>query len=264
MNLSDDSLNKIVSTLHNSRKSHYSYVLTSDTKLTAYKATQKYINDSLQSNEDITALELVFCEMHFCEFFALQNTFSSGTQHFTIIDLSGCNIGDEGCISLCTSLMNHVVHINTLNLHSNSLTCASANFIVNLLQYCSIERLVLSQNKISEEHIRTSLSIHYSSNKAIKNFTHQIMLLVIVSSKDVHILHEICCIYLMTSSFDLEALLNVLSDKKQWCNIYHVNIYQKKIDTIIHYSNLALKLYTTPTENFEMLQQIVIIHMLVF
>ena len=256
MCLQEDCLCKLASTLHNSTKLHYSYVLCSSSKLLAYKAKQNSITEGLNNGGDIDALELVICEFEASNFSALQNTFSSSSQHWTTINLSGCNIGDVGCNALCESLQTSAHHISKLNLCNNDLSHAAANVIATLLQHCTLEELDLSQNKISQDDIRTSLSSHYST-KMIKNFVHKTLLLVNVSAqqKDL-ILGDMSCIYLILTSLDLEALQNLLTDNEKVWGIYLVDDVSKKIYTTIQYSNLTLRMFPVPTNMFDKLQNI--------
>ena len=153
MNLSKDCLTKIVSTFHSCKNLNHSYVLSSDTKLVAYKAKESSIAESSKKSRDIHTIELIFYDFEISKFSVLKNALSTSTQYWTTIDLSRCYIGDESCNISYKSLSNCMSSIATLNLYSNGLTPSSANKIANLLQYCIIEQLVLSHSMISQDNI---------------------------------------------------------------------------------------------------------------
>ena len=132
------------------------YILTSDTKLLIKNCNFKELKELSPNFYSVTTLQLTGCEI----------TIETITEVLTninifiglhLIDLSRCNIADEGCNTLCkffenNRLRNCIVCIKVLNLSHNSLTSVSIIYIVNLLQCCAIEKLILSDNYISNDN----------------------------------------------------------------------------------------------------------------
>ena len=252
MSLSEEFQSKIVCALQNSRKRHYSYVLTSDSKLMAYKAKQNNITEAFNSKPDIHTLELIQCELDFSELSLLHPTLKSFPKQWNTIDLSECKIGDEGCNALCKSFIQSEGNINLLNLLNNGLTSTSASILVNLLQHCVIKKIILAKNETSENDIYTSLSTHYSSN-AIMNFLSRIPLLIIVSVQHENILS---CIYLIKSSFDSHILQKLLNKKSKLYHIFIVDDIRKKIHITVRYSDSCLRIHPIPSDSLGNLQEI--------
>ena len=257
INISEELQDKIISTLQSSNRSHYSYVLTSDAKLMAYKAKQKNIIEGLNGNPPILTLEVKYCKLNLCKFDSLQGVLSNSAKKWNTIDLSGCNIQDNGCEILCLYCSNCRINIKTLNLSNNHLTFCSVSFITKVLQHCVIEKLVVSQNEISDEDIHTSLSNHYSSNNAIMNFMCDVPLHVVVSLQHVDVPCNISCVYLMKSSLDLQLLQDVLVDNEQLYNISLVDSIMKNIQILMLFSDLAIKLFPISVNSLDKCQEII-------
>ena len=253
-NISDELLTEIVSTLHTSRKPHYSYVLTSNTRLSAYNTNQKLISEGFHSELVICTLELRDCKLGFSKFDLLQSALCNGTRELKTINLSGCNIGDEGCEIFCLCFSNKDVTLTTLDLSRNCLS--SINVVTKLLQQCVIRKLILSQNKISHNDIYVSLSAQYSTN-TIKNFVHKIPVLITVSLQQVNTEYDVSCIYLIRSSFDTQVLHNMLIDKRQLCNIYLVDDTMKKVNITVQSSGSKLHVHPMPENDLDKLQEII-------
>ena len=92
--LTDEIANEIVDVLQKHLKAYCSYVLTSDSKIVAFEATQLQIAEGLNSNSNISVLEFVNCELHVSSFDLLKNLLSDSSRKWTAINLSGCNIKD--------------------------------------------------------------------------------------------------------------------------------------------------------------------------
>ena len=161
MNISEELQARIVVTLQSSTKLHYSYVLTSDSKLMAYKAKQKNITEAFSNKPPhIHTIEIVQCELDNSNLSLLPSTLDSFPKQWNTIDLS---VGDEGCDDLCKSLRQYAGYIHTLNFFNNNLTSVSVKHLVSVLQHCVIEGIVLTHNRISEDDVYASMSSQYSS-----------------------------------------------------------------------------------------------------
>ena len=245
MNISEELQNKIVCTLQNSRKHHYSYVLTSDSQLVAYKAKQENITEAYKNKPDIHTLEIIQCELDFSELSLLHPIFKNFSKQWNTIDLSGCSIGDEGCDALCKSFFQYTGYINTLNLFNNGLTSISVNCLVNLLRHCVVEKIILTSNRISGNDIYTSLSTNYSSNNVIMNFTNKIPLLIIVR---VPHLDNMSCIYLVKSSVYLQVLQKMVNKNGQFYDVFIVDDVIKEIHNTVQYYDSCLTVYPIPSD----------------
>ena len=131
------------------------YILTSDTKLLTKNCNFKELKELSPNFYSVTTLQLTGCDI----------TIENITKVLTniniyiglhLIDLSRCNIADEDCKTLCNFFQNNrvrncIVCIKVLNLSHNLLTSLSIMYIVNLLQCCAIEKLILSNNYISND-----------------------------------------------------------------------------------------------------------------
>jgi len=248
---------KIVSMLQSSNKSQYSYVLTSESKLMAYKARQESITEGLNFNPLISELHVANCKLSWSEFDSLKSIFNQSPMRWDTIDLSGCNLGDKGCEEFCLSFLNCKVHIKTLNLSDNSLTLSSVSFITKFLQYCVVEKLIVSQNELSYEDFFTSLTNQYSSNITIMNFISKVPLQIIVSLQDTGIPCIISCLYLTRSLFDSRSLGNSSDENGRMYNIYLVDDLMKNINVVLLYSDSELKIKHILKRDLNMLQEMV-------
>ena len=132
------------------------YILTSGTKLLIKNCNFKELKELSPNFYSVTTLQLTGCDI----------TTETITEVLTniniyiglhLIDLSSCNIADEGCNTLCKFFENNrvrncIVCIKVLNLSNNSLTSVSIMYIVNILQNCAIDKLILSHNYISNDN----------------------------------------------------------------------------------------------------------------
>ena len=77
------------------------------------------------------------------------------SKHWELIDLSNCNIGDNGC----TILLDYFTHpqyantVNFLNLSNNELSSHSIDNLAKLIVYSKLQILFVSHNKVKENAI---------------------------------------------------------------------------------------------------------------
>ena len=81
------------------------------------------------------------------------------SKHWELIDLSNCNIGDDGC----TILLDYFTHpqyantVNFLNLSSNELSSHSIDNLARLIVYSKLQTLFVSNNKVKENSIANAV-----------------------------------------------------------------------------------------------------------
>ena len=177
------------------------YVLTSITKLVAFKANQQQIIKAITTNQAIVTLQLINCEIHLAKINPLGRILSNNSDHWETIDLSGCNIEDEGCLILyeCLTASKNVGHIKVLNLSSNKLTADSVITILKIFQYCIIEVLILSKNHIPGGTFDETLQTHLLTQNHFMNFSQKISLIVHEGSSDENP-YEMCSVYAFEAS----------------------------------------------------------------
>ena len=97
------------------------------------------------------------------------------------INFSGCNIKNMGCTTLFNWFSYHKSYegfIKTLNLSNNHLTSASVSTVIDMLQFCLIENIVVHKNSWLAEQFTKQLQDHFEAGKKILNFFHNIPLVV--------------------------------------------------------------------------------------
>ena len=151
-----DCANKLEKMCYHYSNLNLKYILTSDTKLLTKNCDFDKLTELPFNLQLITTLQLTggnFIAKDIKDLLTDINIYNG----LHLIDLSKCNIGDEGFITLsdffksCKVRHCAPVYIKVLNLSYNSLTSASITSIVNLLQCCVIEKLILSNNHISND-----------------------------------------------------------------------------------------------------------------
>ena len=155
-NEATDCVNKLDNICYHYTNLNVKYILTSDTKLLTKNCGFKELKQLGLNLHLVTTLQLIGCNIRAED---IQNIFTDINIYdgLLLIDLSKCNIGDKSCITLSDFFKSYKVrncspiYVKVLNLSFNSLTSASIMCIVNLLQCCVIEKLILSNNHISND-----------------------------------------------------------------------------------------------------------------
>ena len=162
------------------------YILTSGTKLLTKNCQFEELKEHSRKLKSLTTLQLTGCNFttgaSITEMLSDINIY--GCLH--LIDLSKCNIGDNGCNVLCNFFKSCrirycIVYIKVLNLSYNSLTSTSITSIVNLLQCCVIEKLILSNNHISSDDFN---QVYYKSRYDTYANASSHIPLVLINSKN--------------------------------------------------------------------------------
>ena len=155
-NEATDCVNNLEKMCYHYTNLNLKYILTSGTKLLAKNCAFKELKELGLNLQLVTTLQLIGCNIRakdIKKIFTDINIYNG----LLLIDLSKCDIGDESCITLSDFFKSYrvrncsPVYVKVLNLSYNSLTSASIMCIVNLLQCCIVEKLILSNNHISND-----------------------------------------------------------------------------------------------------------------
>ena len=221
INTTDEILKDVLTELEPFKNN--SYVLASSTKLIAYNAKQKQIVDAVvYSTESVfTTLKLINCEISISKSHPFYKLFSNSLQKWNHIDLSGCKIKDEGCLRLCEHLTanKNQVHIEVLNLSSNSLGPDSVKMALKIFEHCIIKTLIISRNDIPIYMLNKALKEHLLADRSFLNFKDKIPLMVYESTNQPP--YEICNVYAFGLPSDTEILSQTCKGNVLW-NLYHV------------------------------------------
>lgn len=241
MNTTDDIINGVLAELKLLQDN--SYLLSSKTKLIAYNAKLQQIMAAIDHNSTIVTLQLTECEISFSKLYPLGNLLSNTSQNWELINFSGCDIKDEGCLSLyeCFSTNKSKVHIEVLNISSNDLSSYSVMTICKCYQFCVIKTLIISRNDIPVYNFNEILKTYLLAKKPFLNFMNEIPLIVYENKST----DEICNVYAFQSS-DLGVLLSQTHEDNILYNLYHVQFDQSySFDHIfsIYLTSFGIKVY---------------------
>ena len=163
-----------------------SFVLLSQNKLLCYQTCDKSINKIISSNPTNTVTDIQITDCHIADAYALKVIFDKCLSQLQSIDLSRSLIKDKGCLSLSTCLTSKklFLHFKVLNLTSNYLTSSSVDTLVNILHYCTIEKLIITHNNLYSKKLHNAILSKIQPNCTIRNFNCEIPLTVINNAKN--------------------------------------------------------------------------------
>ena len=236
MNLTNGIINDVLTELGPLQDK--SYVLTSSTNLIAYKAKQQQIMEAIAKCSAITTLQLIDCELCFLKNDPLGNHVSNSSQNWELIDLSGCNIGDDGCLNLsdCFSDNKNTMYIKVLNLSSNCLTSNAVVTILEIFRYHVIKSLIISGNDIPFDTFNELLYAHLLAKKNFLNFAYKIPSIVFQSMNG----HEICNVYYALETSNMEAFQSQTYQDEILHNLHYVYTDQNKCKIELFFSFLLI------------------------
>ena len=255
-NISEELLTKIEDILHSNSKSQYSYVLISENKMAAYGTNQKKINDGLINNPKLCALTVTSCTLNFSESNLLHKTLNSRSTQWSIIEFTDCNISDEDCKSLCMCLSKGEGYIKMFKLSNNCLSASSIITIMQMLEHCVVEKLVILQNLISEKDFSTSLCTQYYNGRQFLNFLRNIPLVVDLKLQDEE--YNISCIYFTNSTIDCQTLQHFICHRRNSYKVFLTDNTFNKLHSAVYYSYSTLKLYFVEEDYMNSFKEIII------
>ena len=225
MDTTDEVINDVLTELETNK--HNTYVLASKTRLFAQNAKQEKIMEALVKISPITTVKLVNCAISLSHSYPLGELLSNTSKNMKLIDLSGCNVKDEECLSLyeCLTANKCIIHIDVLNLSSNCLTSDSVIAILKIFEHCVIKTLIISRNDdIPVNTFQNALREHLLAKRSFLNFKHKIAL--VIYERPTQSSYEICNVYTFQTS-DMGAFLSHAYEDNTLYNLYHVKYDQK-------------------------------------
>ena len=219
MNLTDEILKDVVTELKQFEDN--AYVLASSKRLIAFNAKHRQIKEAVTNSSVIITLKLINCEIGLSEVRHLGKLLSSGSENWNLIDLSGSNIKDEGCLTLYEHLRanKNQIYIEVLNLSSNCLGPDSVKITVKIFEHCIIKNLIISRNDIPPYMFNKVLKEHLLEDRLFLNFKYEIPLMVYESTNQPP--YEICNVFAFQSSSDIRVQSQIYEGNILW-NLYHV------------------------------------------
>ena len=161
-NLQDSTVQTLADSLNDGNNSNHTFVLTGNTKLMAFRANEVQITEGLR--HCASTVNYVQIRNRGIQISVLCTFFSeSNTNVWDTIDLSGSSIKNEGLKTICEcfSLKKCRIHIKQLDIGYSCLTLESAITFIELLQICSIKKLVISPVPINIKAFNESLSSYF-------------------------------------------------------------------------------------------------------
>ncbi|XP_065894566.1 uncharacterized protein [Dysidea avara] len=190
-NLTDNEISKVIKLINAKRiMKNIRFILVSKSMLISNAKNSDFISALLQNNQSINTLKP---SNYALTMLILKNIDNS--RMWNTIDLSGCNIGNEGCRILCEEIFSKKkeIYINELNLTRNALTSSCITTLTKLLHYCVINKLICSYRRTVVSRNSTLTNEIICTDKKIRNFVHKIPLIVnetIYSSHTQHVVSE--------------------------------------------------------------------------
>ena len=165
---------------------NFSYILISQTQMLVYNVNHSQIIQVMEYScqSSTSVLNVTACSLSKDSLQSIGNVLSVKFKELVKIDMSGCNIGDircEGFFKALFSTNSVIKYLKELNLSNNKLTDSCINTIIEFLQYCVIEKLDISHNKINKNTFCCASKKDY---KKLLNYTCKIPLTVISNLYD--------------------------------------------------------------------------------
>ena len=159
-----------------------------------------------------------------------------------LLDISGCRIGDSGCETFCNNFVryihqNNAAYLHELNLSNNCLTSKCVVYIVKLLQFCTVNKLIILHNNIDTEEFN---AVYFNNGyHTYSNFDSKVPLLVISTkiSGTQHMEELHFTLYFLSVPLieDLTSILSMAADYKYhgWIFVINTNITVDYFNKII-------------------------------
>ena len=187
--LKDEVAKELATCLTKETKIDISYTFASTTRLFAKYSNPHLIVSLLDDNPLINTLHLINIDLQLCisQFGRALNIMK---RHWEIIELSSCNILDEGILELQKSFISSKSTITCANFVHNSLTSSSAPAIANLILNCNVKKLNIFWNKVQDSEVYNALCCLKGNSKvaiSVEIFTsdHAIVMISNTNSKQI-------------------------------------------------------------------------------
>ena len=204
------------------------YVLSSKSLLFAFKANDNEIIKALTHNHSIVTFKATHCTMSDAGFQLLQCILSTKCECLKNITLSQCCVSDGIYEQFSNSLFSHksvISYLKKLDISCNNITSSCVSTIITSLQFCIIEKFVISGKEISDQLISMMFIKGHSRRDDLLNFAMGVPLTIVSINDDIL----------------KEASLNHMSNFSVF--ISNVEINKKMVNLITDVSGYNVQMY---------------------
>ena len=156
--LQDDVVQEAATCLTKETQVNMNFILVSNTKLLASNSSYHLIAPLLDNNPLIGSIQLKDFLMQFPNDCRFVRTLTQASRNWELIDLSGCNIRDTGCLELQKCFEGSKSTIGNLNLKYNNLSSTSAAAIASIILNCEVKKVNISNNNLLNCQVNNALS----------------------------------------------------------------------------------------------------------
>ena len=134
------------------------FILASKTKILANRSSYHQIAPLLDSHRLINTLQITNFDMHLPRNCRFVRAFETTSRNWEMIDLSCCNIGDDGCLGFQKCIVASKSTIRILKFVSNNLSPVSAVTVAKIILNCNVKQVNISYNKLQNGQVNNALS----------------------------------------------------------------------------------------------------------
>ena len=150
------------------------------------------------------------------------NIISNNRICWEMVDLSCCNITDEGFAILCHPFPSHYsnipITIKVFNLSCNCLTSLSVPIIMSSLKTCIVNQYILSDNNISHQQLSKLFTEELQTQFVSANFLQKYPLIMVNREKQVNtcskLPNHVCNVYIVNCEIETSIFTTLL--QKDW------------------------------------------------
>ena len=157
------------------------YILSSKSMLFAFKTSGHHIVEVLTDNYSVATFEAIQCRFSKTEFHHIGNVLSTECIHLRNLTFSQCYIDNTGYMNFSNSLFSSnsvITYLRKLDLSHNHLTRSSVSAVIKSLQFCIIEKLIISDSNINDELFDYIFFTAYYGTCGILNFAIGVPLII--------------------------------------------------------------------------------------
>ena len=133
-------------------------ILASKTKIVANRSSYHLIAPLLDSNTLVNSLQVTNFGIQLPRNCGFVRAFETTNRNWEMIDLSCCNIGDDGCLGLQECVVASKSTIRILKFVSNNLSPVSAVTVAKIILNCNVKKVNISYNKLQNSQVNNALS----------------------------------------------------------------------------------------------------------
>ena len=134
------------------------FILASKTKILANGSSYHQIAPLLDGNTLVNTLQVTNFDMQLPRNCKFVRAFKTIRRNWEMIDLSCCNIGDDGCLGLQQCIVASKSTIRILKFISNNLSPVSALNVAKIILNCNVKKVNISNNKLQNIDVNNALS----------------------------------------------------------------------------------------------------------